>query len=161
MEVSTKPIRKRTLARELALQYLFQWDLLGGRKLAPSEAPDAFCQIHSADADVNEFAQKIIAGVIDNRDPIDATILATAKNWALGRMLAVDRTILRIAVFELVYCPDTPARVAINEAIELAKKFSTERSSAFVNGILDRIAHATATTPATRPDSSSSTATSI
>ncbi|MGE0432514.1 MAG: transcription antitermination factor NusB [Planctomycetota bacterium] len=142
MPDAARPPRKRTIAREVALQYLFQWDLLGDA--LDSRPPlRTFCDEALApqadDPEVESFARKLIDGVVANHAAIDAAIHDTARNWSLSRMVGVDRTILRIATFELGYCPDIPPRASINEAIELAKKYSTDRSSAFVNGILDRI----------------------
>ena len=136
-----RPPRKRTLAREVALQVLFQWDLLG--EYDPQRPLAIYCDEHLApyadDPEVETFARKLIAGVTSAHEAVDAAIHDTARNWSLSRMIGVDRTILRIATWELGWCTDIPPRVSINEAIELAKKYSTDRSSAFVNGILDRI----------------------
>lgn len=170
---------KRTRGRELALQYLYQWDLLKWRQSQPSESPSAFVGQMAANVEetgatgenkedvrlarttdnvVNEYAIRLIEGVIQRQAEIDAAILATTHNWSLSRMATVDRTILRIATFELGFCPDVPPRVSINEAIELAKKYSTEKSSAFVNGILDRIPHmfGRSAKPATAAEAASS-----
>jgi N utilization substance protein B len=86
------------------------------------------------------FAEDLVAGVVANRTAIDGLIEEKSKNWALGRMARVDLSILRLAVFELLFRPDIPKNVTINEAIEVAKKFGTEDSPAFVNGILDEVA---------------------
>lgn len=86
-----------------------------------------------------EFAQTLLEGVLCHRDSLDVLIQQHSKNWRLNRMSLVDRNILRIGVFELSYCPDIPGKVAINEAIELAKKFSTDDAVSFINGVLDAV----------------------
>ena len=136
MAKSTRRIRKRTRGRELALQYLYQYDLLGAEF---AEEAEAFIHDQETEPDAVEFALALIRGVIEHCEPIDSAINTIAKNWTLARMVVVDRTILRIAAYELGFCEPIPTRVSINEAIELAKRYSTDKSSAFVNGILDRI----------------------
>ena len=135
-------MRKRTQAREVALKALYQHDL--HRKIekdAPAAAEDfeSFIQAESGDAEVRSYARALLAGTLASIDIIDERIAAAALNWKLSRIAPVDRSILRLALFELLESPEVPPKVAINEAIELAKKFSTEQSGAFVNGILDRI----------------------
>ncbi|NQT18307.1 MAG: transcription antitermination factor NusB [Planctomycetes bacterium] len=128
-------IRKRTRSRELALQFLYQWDQRGeeGDDLTHFLAKD------SGDLAVQQFARVIVRGVIDNTADIDEKIIEVAENWDIHRMAVVDRNVLRIATCELLYMPDVPPKVSINEAIDLAKKFSTAESGGFVNGILDKI----------------------
>jgi N utilization substance protein B len=94
----------------------------------------------TANSRVFSFARELLAGVLGNRAAIDSCIESKSKNWSVSRMSRVDLNILRLAVFELLYCPDIPKNVTINEAIEVAKKFGAEDSSSFVNGILDEIA---------------------
>jgi transcription antitermination factor NusB len=137
----TAPIRRRTRAREIAMQVLFQFDVRGpayaeelGRTTAQICADDA-----EAAAEVVEFATRLVDGTLQHRDAIDARLQGVTRNWDLRRMATVDRNILRMATFELMFCADVPPKVTINEAIELAKKFSTANSGGFVNGILDRI----------------------
>ena len=89
--------------------------------------------------ELGEFAEGLIAGVRANQPRIDALIAGVAENWRLERMAAIDRNILRLGAFEMLYGPDVPTKVAINEALELAKRYSTAQSSRFVNGILDRL----------------------
>lgn len=137
----TAPIRRRTRAREVALQVLFQFDLRGTdyaqeltrttRELCAEQCED--------EADVVEFAVRLVDGTLAQRDDIDRRLQAVTRNWDLRRMANVDRNVLRMAIYELMHCRDVPPKVAINEAIELAKKFSTANSGGFVNGILDRI----------------------
>jgi transcription antitermination factor NusB len=86
-----------------------------------------------------EYARKVVDGVLHHRVEIDGLLSEAAQNWGLLRMAAIDRNVLRIGCYEMLHEPDVPTKVAINEAIELAKRYSTEQSGAFVNGILDRI----------------------
>jgi len=101
----------------------------------------------SIDTEIQEFANRLVFGVSDNLDTIDQKITFFATNWQLKRMAIIDRNILRLGVFELLYAPDIPPKVTINEAVELAKKFGDMESSKFVNGILDKI-HKTDVAPA-------------
>jgi len=91
------------------------------------------------DAEVQEYCTRLVEGVLARRQQIDQRLQAVARNWDLARMANVDRNILRLSMFELMYCRDVPPKVAINEAIELGKKFSTANSGGFINGILDRV----------------------
>jgi N utilization substance protein B len=137
----TAPIRRRTRAREIAMQVLFQFDVRGGdyaaqvgRTIAQLCADEA-----GGEADIVEFAARLVEGTLQQRDEIDKKLQGVTRNWDLARMATVDRNVLRMAVYELMSCADVPPKVAINEAIELGKKFSTANSGGFVNGILDRI----------------------
>ena len=135
-------MRKRTHAREISLQALYQHDL--ERKVNRSARRDIddfepFLDESTQDPEVREYARRILEGTLSSLDQIDQRIAAAAEHWKLSRIAPVDRCVLRIAVFELLESSDVPPKVAINEAIELAKKFSTEQSGAFVNGVLDRI----------------------
>jgi len=87
------------------------------------------------------FAETLVKGVVEYRAVIDKQIRGVAKNWSLERMATVDLSVLRLCTFELLYLPDVPTRVAINEAIEIAKRYGTKESPSFVNGLLDKIAH--------------------
>jgi transcription antitermination factor NusB len=129
-------MRKRTQARELALQVLYQLDLRGDEILDEIMAPLA---PGTGDPEMTEFAREIVLGVRDKKAIIDRQIEEVAKNWQLKRMAAIDRNILRLATYELLYREDIPPLVTINEAIDIAKKFSTKNSGPFVNGILDNI----------------------
>lgn len=136
------PVRRRTRAREIALQFLYMLELRGESAF---EELDAFVEHHSKggpDAkgreEVAAYARELCHGVHQHRPEIDAWIEAIAENWRLARMAAVDRNVLRFASFELLHKSDVPYKVAINEAIDIAKRFSTAQSGAFVNGILDR-----------------------
>jgi transcription antitermination factor NusB len=130
-------MRKRTQARELALQLLYQLDLRGEEIL--TEIETYLDQEESADAEVRTFAKDLIFGYWERRVAIDQKIEDVAKNWQLRRMAAIDRNILRLATYELLFRDDIPPLVTINEAIDIAKKFSTKNSGPFVNGILDNI----------------------
>jgi N utilization substance protein B len=129
----------RTKARECALQALYQLDTAGG------DAQDALAGIlahfEDVDAETTTFAGELVHGVQAERPAIDEVIQKSSTNWKLDRMARVDRNILRLAVYEILRRGDVPTRVTLNEAIELGKKFGTEESSSFVNGVLDRIAH--------------------
>ncbi|MFI5401573.1 MAG: transcription antitermination factor NusB [Planctomycetota bacterium] len=130
-------MRKRTRGRELALQLLYMVDargdeaLLGVDDFLTQEAPD--------ETEAHDFARQLLSGTLDKQEEIDTAISAAAQNWHLRRMALVDRNILRMAVYEMLHLKDIPAKVSINEAIELGKRFSTQQSGAFINGILDRI----------------------
>jgi transcription antitermination factor NusB len=139
-------MRKRTQSRELALQLLYQVDLLRG-KLSRQEE-DRFLTDHAEGAEVRAYARTLVDGVAAHRPTIDVVIDEVAKNWELGRMAVIDRNILRMGIFELLHEEGVPPKVAINEAVELAKKYSTKNSSAFVNGILDRVMERRPTSPA-------------
>ena len=129
-------MRKRTRARELALQALYQLDLCGAEVL---EQLDQILARSDAEPDVRRFARELILGTWTHRSRLDAHITEAAENWDLHRMATVDRNILRLASYELLFLDDVPPKVAINEAIDLAKRYSTADSGAFVNGVLDRI----------------------
>lgn len=129
-------MRKRTLARIAAMQALYQRDVCGETSLDGLE--EAFPD-QTEDPAVSSFARELVEGAWEHRAEIDRVIAGVARNWELSRMAAVDRNILRLAAYELLYRDDIPPLVAINEAIEMAKKFSTRNSGPFVNGILDNL----------------------
>jgi transcription antitermination factor NusB len=129
-------VKKRTRARELALQFLYQLDLCGQEILPEAKA---FFRAEEDDKSAREFAAQLVNGVAAHREELDQVIRSVAQNWDIGRMAVIDRNVLRMAAFELFHCPDVPPKVAINEAIELGKRFSTQNSGAFINGILDKI----------------------
>jgi N utilization substance protein B len=127
---------KRRVARELALRALFQMDLAG---LDPTEAMNfTFSQSGNADSTIN-FARQLVLGSAHHREHIDAVIAEYATGWTLERMANVDRNVLRLAVFEILYLPDIPPSVTIDEAVEIAKTYSTAESGRFVNGILGNL----------------------
>ena len=142
---------KRRAAREMALQMLFQLEL--GR----SEVRDVLRSYEPADVSgegegarveaddlpsARSYAEAIVGGVVEHRDRIDELIRSQATNWRLERMPVVDRTVLRIAIYELLRETDVPQVVIVDEAIELAKRYGSEQSGAFVNGVLDGLVHA-------------------
>jgi N utilization substance protein B len=125
----------RRQSRECALQVLFQWDIHG----QPGDWLEDFWTQHPASPQVREFAERLSEGVIEHRTELDKIIGACATNWKVSRMPIVDRNILRAAVYELLWMPDVPAKVTVNEAIELAKRFADDEAKKFVNGILDQV----------------------
>jgi N utilization substance protein B len=126
----------RRKARELALQMLFQYDMSGN---APDMVIATFEDLEKSKPNTREFATKIFRGTIDHMEKIDEMIQAQADNWRLSRMAVVDRNIIRMSIYEFLHEDDTPKLVIIDEAIEIAKKFGTDKSSQFINGILDGI----------------------
>ncbi|MFQ5867063.1 MAG: transcription antitermination factor NusB [bacterium] len=129
----------RRLAREYALQILYAIDVC---KLEAQEAQQSFWADHNSGKKVLEFATTLVEGTLKNLAQIDSLIVKHARNWDIHRMASIDRNILRQATFEILYLLEIPINVVINEAIELAKKYSTEESGKFVNGILDKIREA-------------------
>lgn len=133
---------KRREGREAAVQFLYQLD-------ANQDQPDAlaphFWELRSTpgkragSARTRAFTEELVAGVMGHREEIDGRIKKYAANYELHRIAAVDRSILRLAIYEMLYCYDVPPVVSINEAIEIAKRFGSEESGRFVNGILDRV----------------------
>ena len=121
------------------------WDSQRGPAIAEEKSSASWgekSELPPASADemaLRVFADKLIRGTLENRDALDARIMAHAQNWELHRMAIVDRNILRLAVYEMVYREDIPPIVSINEAVDIAKKFSTQDSGKFVNGLLDKI----------------------
>ena len=152
---------KRREARERAVQFLFQYDLNSPENLdaalaqfwesqrtaaiaeekgaatwgQPVELPPPTAE----EAEVRLFAEPLIRGAIEHREALDEQIKKYAKNWELHRIAAVDRNVLRLAIYEMLYREDIPPVVSINEAVDIAKKFSTQDSGKFVNGVLDKV----------------------
>ncbi|OGW40012.1 MAG: transcription antitermination factor NusB [Nitrospirae bacterium RBG_13_39_12] len=129
---------KRRKAREYALQILFQADFT--EKKINSRDLEEFWLDKKYAKNTREFAEEIIHGTLSRLDEIDKMIEKFTENWILKRMAAVDRNILRFATYEILYRKDIPSAVTINEAIEIAKKYSSKESAPFINGILDRLA---------------------
>jgi transcription antitermination protein NusB len=128
---------RRSRGREVALQVLYQVEQNASVPLSDIQR---FIQRRLLeDRKLCEFTEGLIGGVKEHQAQIDALISEAADNWRLDRMAAIDRNILRLGVYEMMFGDETPARVAINEALELAKRYSTAQSSRFVNGILDRV----------------------
>ncbi len=126
----------RRKERDLALQMLFHHDMVGNN---PEQIIDTFEELQKSKSNTREFATKIFRGTVDNLEKIDDMIQNQAENWRLSRMAAVDRNIIRMSIYEFLHETDTPKLVVIDEAIEIAKKFGTQKSSQFINGILDGI----------------------
>ena len=133
----------RRRAREAALQFLFQDDFLDrGRSTNAAELDErfvAFSLLYQVNKKARPYARVLIGGIFDKLDQIDRAIGAHATNWRLERIAATDRNLLRVAIFELLFQDDVPAQVAINEAVEIAKRFGTQESPAFINGVLDAV----------------------
>jgi N utilization substance protein B len=120
---------KRRIARELALQALFQLD---SHEISIEEAIG-----HVTDEE-DAFLTQLVRGVIENKEQIDASLTEKLENWSLARLPKIERTVLRIAIYELLFMEDAPAKVVINESLEICKIFGDEKSSRFVNGVLSK-----------------------
>jgi transcription antitermination protein NusB len=130
----------RRRSRELAMQALFFMDV---NQNISNEMVERFCDCFKPPDRARPFFLELVGGVIGALDKLDTIIERFSKNWRISRMSPVDRNIMRIAAYEIIYCGDIPSKVTINEAIDIGKKFGTEESGAFINGIVDsiRIAH--------------------
>ena len=126
----------RRKARELALQMLFQCDL-GGE--TPTHVVSTFLEFQKVDPETAAFARSLLEGCWLKKPEIDRLVREHAEHWRLERMAAVDRNILRLALYEMLYLSENPPAVVINEALELARRFSTGESVEFVNGVLDAV----------------------
>jgi len=131
-----RQVDKRTRARELAMQGLYQLDVQGSDLL---EFLGEFLIENEPNDSVRKLALNWTRGTWENLAQCDELIVASTIKWQLSRLSIVDKSILRLSVYQLKFCPDIPHRVVINEAIELAKKFGTDKSPAFVNGVLDAV----------------------
>ena len=130
-------MRKRTMARESALKILYAIDIT---KDAPDKCINNFWLSQDKTAqEVRNYADDIVLGVCNNRARIDELISECATNWELGRMAVIDRNILRLGAYELIFMDEIPPKVAINEAIDIAKRYGDKDSGKFVNGVLDKI----------------------
>jgi transcription antitermination factor NusB len=132
--------RKRTQARECALQILYQYEM------NPEPMPEILRKFWSQQdetfsEEIRSFAEKLALGTVEYQAEIDKVLERHADNWELARMAMIDRNIMRFATYELLYLADVPPKVTLNEAVNLAKKFSQEESGKFVNGVLDKINH--------------------
>jgi N utilization substance protein B len=127
---------RRRQGRELALQILFQVEITCD---PPADVLRRFWESRRVPETMREFAQSLVLGTVENRERIDGEIAAVAEHWRLERMAVVDRNVLRMAIFELMDQPETPPAVVIDEAIEIARKYGSEESAPFINGILDSI----------------------
>ncbi|MBZ5562132.1 MAG: transcription antitermination factor NusB [Acidobacteriia bacterium] len=126
----------RRKSRECAMQMLYQWELSGS---TPEQVRTSFLADKKLDTDVEHFACELFNGVVKEIARLDLLVREHAENWRLERMAAVDRNILRVALYELLCHPETPPPAVINEALEIARRFSGEDSVEFVNGVLDGI----------------------
>jgi N utilization substance protein B len=126
----------RRRSRELAMQALFQIEMIQDDS---TEAVELFCRHFRVSKSVKPFFLRLVEGVREFQSEIDALIERFSENWKISRMSRVDRNVLRVAVYELLHCHDIPPKVSINEAIDIAKRFGTEDSGAFINGILDSV----------------------
>ena len=131
-------VRRR--GRELALQALYQIEITGD--VSPA-ALDLFWGYFEGSAKTRDFARRLVSGVVKHRDEIDCLIEQSTEHWKLTRMPRVDLNILRLATYELLCCPDIPLNVSIDEAIEIGKRFGSEESPTFINGVLDHVAAST------------------
>ncbi len=124
----------RRAAREQALKMLFQADVGG---MSFEEVLSAWRAAHGDEPD--EFTKRLVKGTLEHLAELDSLIAQYSRSWSLTQMAAVDRNLIRMALFEILHCDDIPTAVAINEAVELAKKYSTEKSGRFINGVLGEI----------------------
>jgi len=129
-------MHQRRKAREIALQVLYELDVLD---IDATEAIAIFWNYFGAPEESRKFSSHLIEGACDKKEEIDSLISSCSDNWSLARMSRVDRNILRMAVYELLYCPDIPPKVTLNEAIDLGKMYGSENSGSFINGILDAV----------------------
>lgn len=137
----------RRQARELALQFLYQYDSLKESSSESEDVEDLLVSFWdrneiSIEEDTKEFSSVLVRGSCSNTPSIDKIITTYSQHWRLKRMSTIDRNILRVAIYELLYLSNIPAPVTINEAVELGKRFGTEESGSFINGILDKIKEA-------------------
>lgn len=126
----------RRKSREFALQALFDMDMSQNNS---EERIELFCRNFTPPNKVLPFFQGLILGVKKNKNEIDSLIEKFSSNWKISRISCVDRNVMRIAVYEMLYCEDIPSKVSINEAIEIGKKYGAEDSGSFINGILDSV----------------------
>jgi len=129
---------RRRKAREYALQLLFQLDFTGTSYTF--QARDDFWSDKNESGEVRDFAEGLVKGTVEHIEEIDKLIEKITENWAMKRMAAVDRNILRFAAYEIFFRKDIPSAVTINEALEIAKKYSSSESASFLNGVLDKLA---------------------
>jgi N utilization substance protein B len=134
---SAKSLRRK--GRELALQALYQIEITGDTS---ASAVDLFLSHFEGAAAAKQFARQLVSGVVGRRLEIDRRIAQSTEHWKLGRLAKVDLVLLRMGTYELLFCPDIPVNVSLDEAIEIAKRFGTGDSPSFINGVLDQIARA-------------------
>lgn len=129
-------MRKRRKSRECALQVLFQLNIT---KQETIKALNQFQEHFAPDGEADEFLKRLVLGVLEHRQELDRLIEQYSENWRLDRINIIERNILRMALFELLYCEEIPPKVTINEAIDLGKWYGSGDSGGFINGILDRV----------------------
>jgi len=129
-------MHQRRKAREVTLQVLYELDVLG---IDVREAIARFWTNFDAPEEARKFSSLLIEGTWSNKEEIDSLISGSSENWTMARMSRVDKSILRMAVYELLFCQDIPPKVTLNEAIDLGKVYGSENSGAFINGILDAL----------------------
>lgn len=135
---------QRRRSREVALQILYGMEMTD---FSPDDAISSYYEFMTTSDEkeapalllIRPFTERLVRGVYLHRIQIDQTLVAASEHWRLDRMSVVDRNILRLALFEMLYCPDVPPKVSINEAIDIGKKFGSEDSGSFINGVLDHI----------------------
>ena len=129
-------MRRRRKSREFALQALYQLNIT---KQDATSLLAQFQKYFLPDGEADEFLRRLVIGVLNHYEELDRLIEKYSENWSLDRIDVIDRNILRMALFELLYCQEIPPKVTINEAVDLAKRYGSEDSGSFINGILDRI----------------------
>lgn len=130
-------MRKRSIARECALKVLYQMEMT---RLTPQKVLSSFWEQEAEhDEDIRDFTMKLVYGIYEHLQELDQKLSQYATNWQLNRMAVIDRNVLRMGLYELKFAQGIPPKVAINEAVEVAKKYGDMESSKFVNGILDKI----------------------
>ena len=127
---------KRRTARELALKFLYQTEFNSN---SPDSELNSFCDRANVSEEVQNFTQALIKNILFHKKEVDELLQKISANWAPDRMAVIDKNILRLGICELLFDPTTPPKVVINEAVEIAKKFGTEESPEFINGILDKV----------------------
>ena len=127
---------KRSTARELALKFLYQTEFNSN---SPDSELNSFCDRANVSEEVQNFTQALIKNILFHKKEVDELLQKISANWAPDRMAVIDKNILRLGICELLFDPTTPPKVVINEAVEIAKKFGTEESPDFINGILDKV----------------------
>ena len=127
---------ERRRARELAVQVLFHLEFSPDD---PSETFELICENFDARQSIRNFSRKLVLGVWEKKETLDEVISKASKNWRIDRMARLDRSILRLAAFEIMFVQDIPAKVSLDEAVEIGKKFGGEDSGRYINGVLDRI----------------------
>ena len=127
---------KRRTARELALKFLYQTEFNSN---SPDSELNSFCDRANVSEEVQNFTQALIKNILFHKKEVDELLEKISANWSPDRMAVIDKNILRLGICELLFDPITPPKVVINEAVEIAKKFGTEESPDFINGILDKV----------------------